>query len=284
MLERILSGGQSGADQAGWRAAKAAGIATGGAMPLAFLTEDGPWPDFAELYGAHQIDSADYPARTKATVKAADGTLWFGSPHTPGYHCTSEWTFKTGKPFLVVPAEGTQVRPSQVARWIDLRNIKVLNIAGNRESKAPGGWARLRVSASARRCSTTTSCPRARRRRRKRERGEWARKTADGGGVRDLARTPRRQHPSLDRPRTARENAPDAILINTCRGPVVDVPAVARALDAKRLWVYGADVYTVEPPRSGHPLTGRPDVMLTPHSAAQTSESLRNWPWARSTT
>jgi phosphoglycerate dehydrogenase-like enzyme len=69
---------------------------------------------------------------------------------------------------------------------------------------------------------------------------------------------------------------PDAILINTCRGPVVDEVAVAAALDAGRLWGYGADVYTVEPPPPGHPLIGRPDVLLTPHSAAQTEEALRN--------
>jgi D-3-phosphoglycerate dehydrogenase len=66
----------------------------------------------------------------------------------------------------------------------------------------------------------------------------------------------------------------DAILINTCRGPVVDEAAVAEALDSGRLWGYGADVYTVEPPPPGHPLIGRQDVLLTPHSAAQTEEGL----------
>jgi phosphoglycerate dehydrogenase-like enzyme len=69
---------------------------------------------------------------------------------------------------------------------------------------------------------------------------------------------------------------PDAILINACRGPVVVEQAVAEALDAGRLWGYGGDVFEVEPPPLGHPLIGRPDVILTPHSAAQTEEGLRN--------
>ncbi len=69
--------------------------------------------------------------------------------------------------------------------------------------------------------------------------------------------------------------SPKTILINTCRGPVVDEAAVARALDEKRLWGYGGDVFTVEPPPRAHPLIGRPDVLLTPHSAAQTEEGLR---------
>jgi D-3-phosphoglycerate dehydrogenase len=69
---------------------------------------------------------------------------------------------------------------------------------------------------------------------------------------------------------------PDAILLNTCRGPVVEEAAVAEALDARKLWGYGADVFTIEPPEENHPLIGRDDVMLTPHSAAQTIESLQN--------
>jgi phosphoglycerate dehydrogenase-like enzyme len=69
---------------------------------------------------------------------------------------------------------------------------------------------------------------------------------------------------------------PDAVLINACRGPVVVERDVAEALDAGRLWGYGADVFEEEPFRPGHPLIGRDDVMLTPHSAAQTVEGLSN--------
>jgi phosphoglycerate dehydrogenase-like enzyme len=79
----------------------------------------------------------------------------------------------------------------------------------------------------------------------------------------------------IDRQALARMR-PSAILINTSRGPVVDEAAVALALDAGQLWGYGADVFAEEPPPPGHPLVGRPNVMLTPHSAAQTEEGLRN--------
>ena len=69
---------------------------------------------------------------------------------------------------------------------------------------------------------------------------------------------------------------PDVILINCARGPVVVEKDIAEALDAQRIWGYGGDVFEVEPPPANHPLIGRPDVILTPHSAAQTNESLRN--------
>jgi hypothetical protein len=42
MLERVISGGQTGVDQAALRVAKAIGLATGGWAPLGWETEDGP--------------------------------------------------------------------------------------------------------------------------------------------------------------------------------------------------------------------------------------------------
>ncbi len=79
----------------------------------------------------------------------------------------------------------------------------------------------------------------------------------------------------IDRDSLAKIKA-GCILLNTCRGPVCDEAAVAEALESGRLFGYGADVYEIEPPPKDHPLIGRTDlnVLLTPHSAAQTLESL----------
>jgi glyoxylate reductase/D-3-phosphoglycerate dehydrogenase len=65
-----------------------------------------------------------------------------------------------------------------------------------------------------------------------------------------------------------------AILVNTCRGPVVDEPALYEALKAGRIAGAGLDVLVDEPPAKNHPLFTLPNVTLTPHSAGPTQE---NW-------
>src|SRR4051794_28964361 len=98
MLERVVSGGQSGADQGAWRAARDCGIPTGGWMPANFLTEDGPRPEFAELYGAVELASVNYPARTRANARDSDATLWFGDPDSPGGRTTLDACERLGRP------------------------------------------------------------------------------------------------------------------------------------------------------------------------------------------
>ncbi len=66
---------------------------------------------------------------------------------------------------------------------------------------------------------------------------------------------------------------PDAIVINTARGGVVDETAVAIALRAGMLGGAALDVFDHEPLGAGSPLAGCPRLILTPHIAGVTRES-----------
>ena len=67
---------------------------------------------------------------------------------------------------------------------------------------------------------------------------------------------------------------PTAVLINTCRGPVVDEDALYQALTSKTIAGAGLDVMVEEPPAPNHKLFSLPNVTLTPHSAGPTWD---NW-------
>ncbi len=67
---------------------------------------------------------------------------------------------------------------------------------------------------------------------------------------------------------------PQAILVNTARGPIIDEAALIEALRTKRIAGAGLDVFDVEPLPPGHPLTQLDNVVLTPHCAGVTPEVL----------
>jgi D-3-phosphoglycerate dehydrogenase len=65
---------------------------------------------------------------------------------------------------------------------------------------------------------------------------------------------------------------PDAILVNTARGGIVDEAALRDALAAGRLRAAALDVFSTEPLPAGHAWTNVPNVVLTPHCAGITPE------------
>jgi D-3-phosphoglycerate dehydrogenase len=66
---------------------------------------------------------------------------------------------------------------------------------------------------------------------------------------------------------------PTAYLINTARGPLVDVDALAEALQNKKIAGAAIDVYGLEPPPPSFPLLGMDNVILTPHMAWASEEA-----------
>ena len=135
MITKIVSGGQTGADQAGLRAARGAGIPTGGWAPLGWDTESGPAPWLAE-WGLVECQEPGYPAHQSELMQDSDATVWFGSIQSPGYIATSTAAYSQGRPFLIIRGDFT--RPSDMADWLTVERIAVLNVAGNRESGNPG--------------------------------------------------------------------------------------------------------------------------------------------------
>jgi len=65
-----------------------------------------------------------------------------------------------------------------------------------------------------------------------------------------------------------------SFLINTSRGNIVDEEALALALRQRQIAGAGLDVFETEPPNPNHPLFQLPNVIVTPHMAGMTRESV----------
>jgi Circularly permutated YpsA SLOG family len=95
VIEKVLTGGQAGADQGALRVARAAIIATGGDAPRGWMTEAGAAP-WLGGYGLVECEIPGYPARTEANVRSCDAVLWFWDPTTLGGKLTLEWCHHAG--------------------------------------------------------------------------------------------------------------------------------------------------------------------------------------------
>lgn len=140
---KVISGGQTGVDQAGLDAAIALGIEHGGYCPQNRRSEKGPIPD---KYKLEELATFSYVDRTKQNIIESDGTLLINEgPLTGGTKLTKELCIKYGKPLWTVQLDDGDIE-DLVRNFITFVSFEpktvVLNVAGPRESKCPGVHAR----------------------------------------------------------------------------------------------------------------------------------------------
>lgn len=131
-LTRIISGGQTGADIGGLKAAKRLNIPTGGWIPKGFKTEEGSKPSLGLLYGLKETEETSYPRRTKLNVANSNGTIIFAEKESRGSILTQNNCRQLSRPYCINP------NCEEIRVFIDEHELEVLNIAGNRESVSPG--------------------------------------------------------------------------------------------------------------------------------------------------
>jgi Circularly permutated YpsA SLOG family/Domain of unknown function (DUF6794) len=138
VIEKIVSGGQTGADRAGLDVAIELDIPHGGWIPKGRKTEDGGLP---EKYYLEEMPTGSYAARTEQNVIDSDGTLIVSHGKLNGGSAmTRQFAKKHKRPWMHVDLEKTNFFKAamEVRSWVVENHVKILNVAGPRGSKDPG--------------------------------------------------------------------------------------------------------------------------------------------------
>lgn len=139
MLEKIVSGGQTGVDRAALDAAMDLGIEVGGWCPKGRLAVDGTIPS---KYPLTETPDESYQTRTQWNVRDSDATLIiFGDELAGGTALTMEFCGQLGKPYEIhqIKAAGASWAGTaesdvmEILYWLSSHPINVLNVAGPRE-------------------------------------------------------------------------------------------------------------------------------------------------------
>ena len=131
---KIISGGQTGADQGALDAAIQRGIPHGGWLPKGRATEEGP---LGRQYRLQELDSHRYRDRTEKNVLESDGTLIVSyGPLTGGSALTEALTIRYDRPCLHLNMDYYTLDDAvkAVENWLKKHDIRVLNVAGPRAS------------------------------------------------------------------------------------------------------------------------------------------------------
>lgn len=144
MIEKIVSGGQTGADRAGLDAAIACGVPHGGWCPKGRKAEDGTIP---ERYQLTETQGASYLARTERNVKRSDGTVIFTVGELAGGSLrTVDFARRHRKPWIHIRLGevADEQAVNDLRQFIKAHRIKLINVAGSSESRESGLYQRVR--------------------------------------------------------------------------------------------------------------------------------------------
>lgn len=138
----IISGGQTGVDRAALDVAMERGMPCGGWCPAGRGAEDGP---IDPRYPLRETPSADPAQRTEWNVRDSDGTLLLVSDApSPGTELTHDVARRLGRPVFEARLD-VVIGPDAFRRWLQIHNIRTLNVAGPRESESPGVYEAARA-------------------------------------------------------------------------------------------------------------------------------------------
>jgi hypothetical protein len=138
LLDKIVSGGQTGADRAALDVALAHGLAIGGWVPKGRVAEDGRIPE--RYVGLVETDSTDPAVRTARNVRDSDATLIVShGPLAGGSRLTLEEADRHRKPVLHLDLDELSLvsASTRLATWLAQVRPVTLNVAGPRASEDP---------------------------------------------------------------------------------------------------------------------------------------------------
>lgn len=133
LCQKIISGGQTGVDRGTLNACLKLNFPCGGWCPKGRLAEDGVIP---AIYPLRETAEPSYKSRTLQNVLDADATLILSNSELKrGTKLTAELAKEYSKPLFIFTSEN---RLDEIRNWLFKKNIKILNVAGPRESEWPG--------------------------------------------------------------------------------------------------------------------------------------------------
>ena len=137
MIQKIISGGQTGADRAALDFAIRHNIPYGGWVPKGRKTEDGSLP---EKYNLQEMPTGQYSKRTEKNILDPDGTLIVSHGLlTGGSALTTKFAELHGKPWIHIDLEMTSYSEAamMIQECIGQNRIKIMNVAGPGAVKDP---------------------------------------------------------------------------------------------------------------------------------------------------